>query len=204
MGGQRSLFDKTQKTITRSLLKSNPKPKQNPPIRKPIRKRSPSKIYFDNVRHVKYLILENIRSAHNVGSIFRTADGAGVEKIFLVGHTPAPIDRFGRIQAEITKTSLGASATMPWEKSDSIIDTIGNLQNKGIKVVAVEQAIGSISLSNFVTPSKVAFVVGNEITGVSREALDLADSIVEITMRGHKESLNVSVATGIVLFHDVD
>jgi tRNA G18 (ribose-2'-O)-methylase SpoU len=150
---------------------------------------------------MKYVILEDIRSAYNVGAIFRTADAAAVTKVFLTGYTPAPIDRFGRVQSEISKTSLTASESVPWESRDTITDLIKELQTQGVSIVAVELAKGSVLLPNFLVPEKVAYILGNEVTGVSAEALGLADAIVEIPMLGQKESLNVSVSAGIVLYH---
>lgn len=152
---------------------------------------------------VKYIILEDIRSAYNVGAIFRTADAAGVAKVFLVGYTPAPTDRFGRVQAEIEKTSLGASKTVPWEQVATMREVIERLQADGVHVVAVELAEGSVSLRDFEEPENVAYIVGNEVDGVSKEALELADVIVELPMLGQKESLNVSVTAGIVLYHGI-
>lgn len=150
----------------------------------------------------KFVILDNIRSAHNVGSIFRTADGAGVEKIFLIGVTPCPIDRFGRQQPEIMKTSLGASDAVPWEyKTDAeAVVLIRELQSDGVNVVAIEQTPASIFLDQFKVPDKIAYIFGNEIDGVQKSFLEVADTAVEIPMKGKKESLNVSVTTGIVLF----
>jgi tRNA G18 (ribose-2'-O)-methylase SpoU len=150
---------------------------------------------------VKYLILENIRSAYNVGAIFRTADGAGVSKIFLIGYTPTPIDRFGRIQPEIAKTSLGASTEIPWEHAQDVVEVIHDLKQNGAHIAAVEQTNDSVSLGKFLVPDEVAYILGNEVEGVSEPALALADTIVEIPMLGSKESLNVSVAAGIVLYH---
>jgi len=152
---------------------------------------------------VKYIILEDIRSAYNVGAIFRTADGAGVSKVFLVGYTPAPIDRFGRPQPEILKTSLGASETMAWEQVATTKEIIERLQADGVIVAAVELAEGSVSLKDFKEPEQIAYIVGNEVDGVSKEALEMADVIVELPMLGKKESLNVSVAAGIVLYHGI-
>lgn len=150
---------------------------------------------------MKYLILENIRSAYNVGAMFRTADGAGVSKIFLLGYTPAPIDRFGRIQPEIAKTSLGASSEMVWSHHQSVSDIAAELKQASMQVVAVEQGLQAVSITNFTVPENVAYIMGNEVEGVSEEALAIADTIVEIPMLGSKESLNVSVAAGIVLYH---
>ena len=152
---------------------------------------------------MKYIILEDIRSAYNVGAIFRTADGAGVAKVFLVGYTPSPVDRFGRAQAEIEKTSLGASKTMGWEQVVTTKEIIERLQADGVCVAAVELAKGSVSLKDFIEPEQVAYIVGNEVDGVSKEALELADVTVELPMLGQKESLNVSVTAGIVLYHGI-
>jgi tRNA G18 (ribose-2'-O)-methylase SpoU len=152
---------------------------------------------------VKYIILEDIRSAYNVGAIFRTADGAGATKIFLTGYTPAPIDRFGRPQAEIKKTSLGASETMSWEKVESITELVMRLKEEEVTVVAVELDKNAVSLKDFEEPERVAYIFGNEITGVTADVLALVDAIVEIPMLGTKESLNVSVTAGIVLYHGI-
>lgn len=148
------------------------------------------------------MILDNIRSAHNVGSIFRTADGAGVGKIYLLGYTPTPVDRFGREQPEIAKTSLGASREVEWEQVENGGGPalLARLKAEGFTVIAVEQTPNSIHLDDFSVPAKVCYIFGNEVDGVSKELLDLADGVVEIPMRGSKESLNVSVAAGIVLF----
>ena len=152
---------------------------------------------------MKYIILENIRSAYNVGAIFRTADGAGVSKIYLIGYTPSPIDRFGRVQPEILKTSLGASAEIEWEPVSSSKELIIRLQSAGCDVVAVEQDPRSITIVDFVAPAHVAYIMGNEVVGVESDTLQLCDTIIYLPMLGHKESLNVSVAAGIVMYHDV-
>ena len=149
---------------------------------------------------MRYLILDDIRSAHNVGSIFRTADGAGVDRIFICGYTPAPRDRFDREVAEIQKTALGATKTVPWEVVPDILDVIDRLHGEGFSVVAVEQAARSLSVYDFRPPEKCAYVLGNEVEGINPNALKAADQIIEIPMRGRKESLNVSVVAGIVLF----
>lgn len=152
---------------------------------------------------MKYIILPDIRSAYNVGAIFRTADAAGVSKVFLSGYSPAPKDRFGRTQTEIEKTSLGASVTMEWEQVSDLPALISSLQKEGVTVVAVEQSEKSVSLPDFFVPEKVAYIMGNEVTGVDEEILDLVDVIVELPMLGQKESLNVSVTAGIVLYHQL-
>ena len=150
---------------------------------------------------MKRILLHNIRSAHNVGSIFRTADAAGVARIYLSGYTPRPIDRFGRAQPEIEKTSLGASETVLWEDlEDDPCSALTELKRQGVSIVAVEQDPRAVSFYTFTPPEDVLYVFGNEVDGVSKEVLDLAGTIVEIPMKGKKESLNVSVAAGIVLF----
>ncbi len=133
--------------------------------------------------------------------MFRTADGAGVNKIYLSGYTPRPIDRFGRTQGEIEKTSLGASLTVLWEDIVSLTELIKKLQSEGVTVVALEQTEKSVPLATLPQYEDVAFIVGNEVAGVEEEALALADIIVDIPMLGEKESLNVSVAAGIILYH---
>ena len=160
------------------------------------------RLYLLRLAGVKYLILENIRSAYNVGAIFRTADGAGVSKIFLIGYTPTPTDRFGRIQSEIAKTSLGASTEIVWEHHQDSADVLTKLGHTGVQIVAVEQTKDATSLSQFSVPKKVAYILGNEVEGVSETTLQRADTVIEIPMLGSKESLNVSVAAGIILYHE--
>ena len=145
------------------------------------------------------IILHNIRSTHNVGSMFRTADAAGVKKIYLTGYTPKPIDRFGRPQKDIAKTALGAQEYIKWEASE-INDTLKHLKEDGFSIVSVEQDSRSVPIDTFKPAGKIALVLGNEVKGVSKQLRDKSDSIVEIPMYGKKESLNVSVTAGIVLF----
>ncbi len=149
------------------------------------------------------VVLDNIRSAHNVGAIFRTCEGRGVQRIILGGYTPAPRDRFGREVVEIKKTSLGASQMVPWQSLGDVevITELGKLQIEGYQIVAVEQAKNSVSLPNFLPTGKTVYIFGNEITGVSEDLLAKSDVIVEIPMAGQKESLNISVSVGIVLFY---
>lgn len=150
---------------------------------------------------MRYAILHDIRSKYNVGAIFRTADAAGVEKIFLTGYTPAPRDRFGRVDSEIEKTSLGAAATMAWEQVPEVEELVKALQSQGVTVVAVEIAPGSVSLYDFVPPERVAYIFGNETEGIAPSLLGQVDAVLEIPMLGQKESLNVSVTAGVVLLH---
>jgi 23S rRNA (guanosine2251-2'-O)-methyltransferase len=133
--------------------------------------------------------------------MFRTADGAGVAKVYLSGYTPTPIDRFGRAVPEIHKTALGAEQVVPWEYVADIASLITILKADGVSVVAVEQDEHSVSLHDFVAPSQVAYIFGSETEGVARLILDQVDTILELPMLGMKESLNVSVTAGIVLYH---
>lgn len=147
-------------------------------------------------------ILHNIRSLHNVGSMFRTADGAGAAKIYLTGYTPAPIDVFGKVRPEIAKTALGAEKTMSWEKKKDIGQLIADLKKQGFLIWALEQAKNSVPYNNLKLKkrTRVALVVGNEVRGLAPGILKKCDRILEIPMRGKKESLNVSVAFGIGLY----
>lgn len=146
------------------------------------------------------LILDNIRSVENTGSIFRTAEGLGVKKIILVGTTPAPIDRFGRKRTDFSKVSLGAEEMVEWESVLDAKESIEDLKSQDFAVYALEQAGTSENLKDFVSTDKFALIVGNEVEGVSGELLKATDAIIEIPMLGKKESLNVSVATGVALF----
>lgn len=145
------------------------------------------------------VILNNIRSNQNVGSIFRTSDAAGVEKIFLAGYTPAPLDKFGRVNNALVKSALGAEKSVEWEKVKSLKKAIEQLGNDFL-VVAVEQDEKSKNYKSFKYPGNVALVFGNEVTGLSKKDLTLCDAVVEIPMKGKKESLNVSVTAGVILF----
>lgn len=153
-------------------------------------------------------ILYNIRSLHNVGSIFRTADAAGVEKIYLCGYTPSPIDKYGRAEPKLSKVALGAEKYIPWEKRggtpQAAIKLLKELQQDGYKVLAVEQSKTSVQLDKLDYSKKefkkIALLVGNEVGGVPPSILRATDFTVEIPMFGKKESLNVSVAFGIAAY----
>jgi 23S rRNA (guanosine2251-2'-O)-methyltransferase len=146
------------------------------------------------------LILPDIRSAHNVGAIFRTADAAGIEKVYVVGITPAPLDRFMRPRADIAKAALGAELSVPWEQKAKITPLLTKLKKEGYVIVAIEQSENSVDYKKVKLQDKVAFVVGNEVDGLPKSVLVKCDIVAEIPMSGVKESLNVSVATGIALF----
>lgn len=146
------------------------------------------------------VLLHNVRSAHNVGSIFRTADGAGVGKIYLTGITPLPTDRFGRVQREIGKVALGAERTLKWEHHTSPSRVIAMLRREGWKIVGVEQDARAKDYRLFKPRSRTILVLGNEVNGLPKRLRDACDVLLEIPMHGNKESLNVAVAAGIVLF----
>ena len=146
------------------------------------------------------LILENLRSVENTGSIFRTAEGLGVAKIILVGTTPAPVDRFARKRADFAKISLGSEDMIDWEYSKEIKAILKDLKAQNFQIIALEQSEKSQNLKDFQPKHQFALVVGNEVDGVSKEALEIVDAVVEIPMQGKKESLNVSVSTGIALY----
>lgn len=142
------------------------------------------------------IVLDNVRSLHNVGSAFRTADAFRMEKIFLTGITGTPPHR------EIHKTALGSTESVAWEYVEKTETIISQLKESGYKIIAVEQTTESVSLQDFKiqTAEKYAFVFGNEVDGVSEEAIALADGAIEIPQSGTKHSLNISVCLGIVMW----
>jgi len=147
------------------------------------------------------VVLDNIRSAHNVGSIFRTADAFGITEIYLCGTSPTPIDKFNRPRKDIAKVSLGAEKTVTWRYFVSSLRAVNVLRKKGVKILSIEQSEGSADISDIkmYQNADIALVFGNEVEGVSSKILRVSDKIFEIPMRGKKESLNVSVAFGIVV-----
>jgi len=150
------------------------------------------------------LILYHLRSSHNVGAIFRTADAIGASEIYLVGYTSAPVDQFGRINKAIAKTALGAEKTIEWEPVEDILELIKKLKEKSCQIVALEQAANSIDYKKAELKKDVAIILGNEVGGIEPEILKQCDVVAEIPMRGGKESLNISVAAGVALFRWLD
>ncbi|MFA6253793.1 MAG: TrmH family RNA methyltransferase [Candidatus Paceibacterota bacterium] len=146
------------------------------------------------------IILPDIRSSLNVGSIFRTADAVGVNKIYLTGYTPAPIDKFGRADKQIAKTALGAEKTITWEKTEDISKLLAKLKKEGFYLIAIEQDKNSVDYKEVRVKEKTAFIFGNEVDGLSKNILKKCDAIAEIPMKGEKESLNVAVSVGVALF----
>jgi 23S rRNA (guanosine2251-2'-O)-methyltransferase len=148
------------------------------------------------------ILLDNIRSTHNVGSVFRTADALGVGKIVLGGTTPAPTDQFGRERKDIAKVALGAEKSIIWEYCAEVLPLIKKFKKVGYQIIAIEQAKNSVDYKKIklAKDAKVVFVLGAEVEGVSKSILKIADIVAEIPMLGTKESLNVSVSFGVALF----
>lgn len=142
------------------------------------------------------IVLDDIRSLHNIGSVFRTADAFLIEKIYLCGITATPPNK------EINKTALGATETVAWEHFANVLEVIENLKKEGVTVLAVEQVENAVFLQDFKVENdkKYALVFGNEVFGVSQEAVALCDGCIEIPQLGTKHSLNISVSAGIVVW----
>jgi len=142
------------------------------------------------------VVLDNVRSMHNVGSVFRTADGFSIEKVVLCGITAQPPHR------EIEKTALGATQSVEWIHFDDTLSAIDVLRNKGYQIIAIEQAENSTMLNTFKpnTNAKYALIFGNEVNGVSDEAMEIIDECIEIPQFGTKHSFNIVISAGIVLW----
>ena len=142
------------------------------------------------------IVLDNVRSQNNVGSVFRTSDAFRIEKIFLCGITSTPENR------EVHKTALGAEEVVEWEYQTDTLTAIRQLQSEGYRIFSIEQAENSTSLENFTMPEneKFALVFGNEVKGVQQEVIDVSDGCIEIPQFGTKHSFNISVTVGIVLW----
>ena len=150
---------------------------------------------FDEVKNIPRLpisvLVENVRSVHNVGSIFRSADGFGASKIYLTGYTACPP------RDDLSKTALGSERAVPWEHFENSIDAAKSILNDGISLVLLEQTMKSKPIYDIDWSFPLCFIVGNEVDGVSEELSSMATMHAEIPMRGIKQSLNVSVATGV-------
>ncbi len=147
------------------------------------------------------LILPDIRSAINIGAMFRTADAVGISKIYLTGFSPRPTDKFGRIQKDIAKSALGAEKWIAWEYKKTLIPLINSLKKDGYTIIAIEQDKSAIDYRKIsLRGEKMAIIMGPEVTGLNQSVLNKCDVIAEIPMHGQKESLNVSVACGVALF----
>jgi 23S rRNA (guanosine2251-2'-O)-methyltransferase len=146
------------------------------------------------------ILLHDIRSVFNVGSIFRTADAAGVSKIYISGYTPTPIDRFGREVKELSKVALGGQLSVEWEYVKSPTALINKLKKQGVEIIGLEQDARSIDYKKVKPKGDFLFIMGNEVGGISKVLRNKCDIIAEIPMHGKKESLNVGVSFGIALF----
>jgi len=155
------------------------------------------------------VIANNIRSAHNIGALFRMCDGLGVEKLFLVGISPYPAyaedKRLPHLSKKITnqinKTALGAENTVKWSYFDNLAEVVSNLKNMNYEVLALEQDKNSVLISKYHPNTKMALIVGNEVKGLEPSELKLADTIIELPMSGSKESHNVVTASAITAYH---
>lgn len=158
------------------------------------------RINFEEIKKIDknpfVIVLDNIRSMHNVGSAFRTADAFLCEKILLCGITARPPHR------EIHKTALGATETVDWEYYENSVEAINELKTKGYKIASIEQADDSISLEkfDFTSDQKLALIFGNEVKGVSESLIENSDYVIEIPQYGTKHSINVSVSIGVVIW----
>jgi len=150
-----------------------------------------------------YLILHNIRSAYNVGSIMRTSDGAGVKKIYLTGYTPSPAEEklnSNKGQRRISKTALGAEKSVIWEKEKDIFKLLEKLKKEKVEIISLECDARSVDFRKAKYKSPCALILGNEVTGIEEDILSKSDIIAEIPMRGQKESLNVAISAGIAIY----
>ncbi|EHQ43147.1 RNA methyltransferase [Myroides odoratus] len=142
------------------------------------------------------VVLDDVRSLHNIGSVFRTCDAFLVEKVYLCGITATPPNK------EIHKTALGATETVAWEYAKDVVEVVERLKAEGVSVQAIEQVENSVMLNDFQIEDgqKYALVFGNEVKGVSQGVVDLSDGVIEIPQIGTKHSLNIAVSTGIVIW----
>lgn len=151
---------------------------------------------------MKVVILDNVRSVYNVGSIFRTANAVGIEKIILCGITPTPLDKKGLRRKDFAKVALGAEDTVTWEYMESTVEALKGLQKEEFYSIAIEQSETSVDYKSIKVEGKenVAFIIGSEVDGVTKDVLDICDVTAEIPMKGTKESLNVTIAFGIAVY----
>lgn len=151
---------------------------------------------------MKVAVLDNVRSVYNVGSIFRTANAVGIEKIYLCGITPTPVDKKGNRRKDFAKVALGAEDTVGWEHTESAPILLEKLKKEGFYSIAIEQDEHAVDYKSVSTEGKdhIAFVIGAEVEGMSAEALTSCDVVAEIPMLGTKESLNITIAFGIAIY----
>lgn len=152
---------------------------------------------------MKIAVLDNLRSVYNVGSIFRTANAVGIDKIILCGTTPTPLDKYGDKRSDFAKVALGAEDIVSWEYEASISEVLKKLKEERSYLIAIEQDEKSVDYKkvNIEGKENIVFIIGPEVDGISKENLELCDVIAEIPMLGTKESLNVTIAFGIAVYH---
>ncbi|MEK6821510.1 MAG: TrmH family RNA methyltransferase [archaeon] len=150
------------------------------------------------------LILHNIRSGQNVGSIFRSADAVGVKEIYLTGYTPRPLDRFGAPDPQVAKAALGAENYVPWQGLMRLSPLLARLRKQDYQIIALEQSSRAVDYKKVKLRRPTAIIFGNEIRGIPQSILKQCDLIAEIPMRGKKESINVAVAAAVALFRWLD
>jgi tRNA G18 (ribose-2'-O)-methylase SpoU len=155
------------------------------------------------------LVIHNVRSALNVGSLLRTAEGLGINEVYITGYSPYPEDKKDdrlphhrqRMALQIHKTALGAEFFIKWHYEPNISLCLEKLKQSGYLITALEQTPNSVALSDFHPNQNVALVVGNEVSGIENSVLKQVDQIIHIPMRGHKESFNVAIAAAMALYH---
>lgn len=155
------------------------------------------------------LIAHNLRSCHNVGSLLRTAEGLGVQKVWLTGYTSYPLQENDsrlphiarKLDSQIHKTALGAEELVDWQRTDNLEPVVADLRVRGYVIAALEQAKNSVKLPDYGAPDKIALLVGREVEGIEAGVLELCDVTLEIPMSGQKESFNVVQAAAMALFH---
>jgi 23S rRNA (guanosine2251-2'-O)-methyltransferase len=147
-------------------------------------------------------VLDNLRSVYNVGSIFRTANAAGMEKVYLCGITPTPLDKKGRKRSDFAKVALGAEEIVAWEHTENTRTCLEHLKAEGFYIIAIEQDEGAIDYNDISVEGKdkVALVIGSEVDGMDKDILYACHAVAEIPMLGTKESLNVTIAFGIAAY----
>lgn len=147
-------------------------------------------------------ILDNVRSVYNVGSIFRTANAVGIEKIYLCGITPIPLDKKGIRRKDFAKVALGAEDTVEWEYVESTMECLRKLKAENVFIIGIEQDEAAVDYKSVSVDGKekIAFLIGAEVEGINKETLGACDVIAEIPMLGTKESLNVTIAFGIAIY----
>jgi 23S rRNA (guanosine2251-2'-O)-methyltransferase len=159
---------------------------------------------MSNIEHSIHVLLHDIRSAHNVGAMLRTGDAIGVTKFYFSGFTPTPLDKFHRPVKEIAKTALGAEKTIAWQYDKSPFAIIAGLKNEGYLIIGLEQDARAVDYKSLSLPTKALVIVGSEVEGMLPSLRELCDVLLDIPMKGNKESLNVATAFGILMFRVFD